>query len=184
MASLHRDPRGKSPFWYVAFTLPNGRRTFRSTKERVRNRAWEIALKWEKAAKLGRHGALTEVQARKVLNDILETAGVGPMNLQGVERFFVDWLASKETAKAKGTSRRYRDVIRSFLEQLGAQKRAGGLNGVTPIDVQRFRDSELRRGLANKTANFSLVGGVVKNQFVQPSVASPLALEASSIEQP
>jgi hypothetical protein len=114
MASLHRDPRGKSPFWYVAFTLPNGRRTFRSTKERVRNRAWEIAFKWEKAAKLGRRGELTEVQARKVLNDILENAGIEAMKLQSVEVFFMDWLASKEAAKAKGTARRYRDAPRAI----------------------------------------------------------------------
>ena len=111
MASLHRDPRSKSPFWYVAFTLPNGRRTFRSTKERARNQAWEIALKWEKAAKLGRRGELTEAQARKILNDILESTGQGPMNLQSVDQFFSSWIESKQVSKAKGTARRYVDVI-------------------------------------------------------------------------
>lgn len=28
MASLHREPRGKSPFFYAAFSLPDGRRAF------------------------------------------------------------------------------------------------------------------------------------------------------------
>jgi len=163
VASLHRDPRGKSPFWYVAFTLPNGRRTFRSTKERARNRAWEIALKWEKAAKLGRRGELTEAQSRKILNDILESAGQGPMNLQTVDQFFSSWIESKQISKAKGTARRYADVIRPFLAQLDPQKRRGALNGLSPADVQRFRDSELRTGLANKTANFSLK--VLRNVF-------------------
>lgn len=156
MASLHKDSRSKSPFWYAAFTLSNGRRTFRSTKERVRNRAWEIALKWEKAARLGRRGHLTEAQARNVLNDILESAGQGPMNFQSVEQFFSNWLDSKTASKAKGTARRYRDVIRPFLGHLSPSKRAAALNAVTPSDVQGFRDSELRAGLANKTANFSL----------------------------
>src|SRR5260370_3855814 len=122
MASLHRHPRRNSPFWYAAFTLSDGRRTFRSNKERARNRAWEIALKWEKAAAVGSRGHLTEAQARKVLNDILERAGHGPMNLQSVDQFFANWLASKEVSKAKGTARRYRDVIHPFLEHLGSQK--------------------------------------------------------------
>src|SRR5438093_1082328 len=50
MASLHKDPRGKSPFFYCAFTLPDGRRTFRSTKLTDRKKAWEVCLQWEKAA--------------------------------------------------------------------------------------------------------------------------------------
>jgi integrase len=156
MASLHHDSRRRSPFWYAAFTLSDGRRTFRSTKERARNRAWEIALKWEKAAALGRRGLLNEAQARKVLNDILESAGQGPMNLQSVDQFFANWLASKEVSKAKATARRYKDVIRPFLEQLTPQKRRGALSGIAPADVQLFRDSHLQAGLANKTANLSL----------------------------
>ena len=163
MASLHRDPRGKSPFWYVAFTLADGRRTFRSTKERNRKRAWEIALKWDKAADLGRRGQFNEAQARKVLNDILESAGEGPMNLQSVEQFVGGWIESKEMSKAKGTARRYADVVRPFLEQLDPKKRRGSLGGITPADVQRFRDAELQAGLANKTANFSLK--VLRNVF-------------------
>jgi integrase len=156
MASVHRDPRRRSPFWYAAFTLSDGRRTFRSTKQRARNLALGIALKWENAAVRGRRGQLNEAQARKVLNDILESAGQGPMNLQSVEQFFGTWLASKEVSKAKATARRYKDVVRPFLEQLPLQKRRGALSGVAPADVQSFRDSHLQAGLANKTANFSL----------------------------
>ena len=63
-----------------------------------------------KGGEAGRRGELTVVQARKVLNDILENAGIEAMKLQSVEVFFMDWLASKEAAKAKGTARRYRDA--------------------------------------------------------------------------
>ena len=50
MASLHRDPRGRSPFWYVAYTLPDGRRAFKSTGERDRKKADEIRRALEKAS--------------------------------------------------------------------------------------------------------------------------------------
>lgn len=110
MASLHKDPRGKSPYFYAAFTMSDGRRAFRSTKERDRKRAGEVARQFEKAADLGRGGNLTESQARRVLNDILESSGQGPMNLQSTEDFIRDWLASKQATKAKGTARRYEDV--------------------------------------------------------------------------
>ncbi|MEO7168119.1 MAG: hypothetical protein ABI016_13950, partial [Chthoniobacterales bacterium] len=147
---------GRSPYWYAAFTLADGRRTFRSTKERDRKKAWVTALAWDKAATLGRRGQLTEAHARKILNDILESAGEGPMNLQSVEEFFNGWVESKQVSKAKGTARRYADVVRPFLGQLDPRKRRGSLGGITPGDVQRFRDAELKAGLANKTANFSL----------------------------
>lgn len=156
MASLHKDPRGHSPFWYAAFTLADGRRAFRSTKSRDRKEAAEIARQWEKAADLGRGGSLTEVQARRVLDAILESAGQGRMNLQSVEDFFTGWIASKQASKAKGTARRYQDVLTPFLAHLGAAKRKGPLAGLTPRDVETFRDGELKAGLANGTANFSL----------------------------
>ncbi|MEY2607992.1 MAG: hypothetical protein QOH31_5846, partial [Verrucomicrobiota bacterium] len=48
MASLHRDPKGRSPFFYAAFALPNGKRAFRSTKQTVYKKALRVALEWEK----------------------------------------------------------------------------------------------------------------------------------------
>ena len=71
MGSLHKDPRGRSPYWYCAFMLPDGRRTFRSTKKKDRKEAWDLCRAWEKAAESAGRGSLTEVQARKVLNEIL-----------------------------------------------------------------------------------------------------------------
>lgn len=155
MASLHKDPRGNSPFWYAAFTLSNGRRAFKSTKHRDRKGAWDVALKWEKAADLGRNGNLTEAQARKVLSDILESAGQGRMQSQSIDDYFETWLSSKEASKAKGTARRYRDAVEPFLRHLGPKQKLH-LSALAPLDVQTFRDGELRAGLANGTANFSL----------------------------
>ena len=51
MASIHKDPRGKSPFFYCAFTLPNGKRSFRSTKLKDRSAALEFCLRMEGASR-------------------------------------------------------------------------------------------------------------------------------------
>jgi hypothetical protein len=50
MASLHKDPRGKSPFWYCAYTLPNGNRVLRSTKLTDRKAAEAFRDKLEYAS--------------------------------------------------------------------------------------------------------------------------------------
>ncbi len=156
MASLHRDPRGKSPFFYAAFSLPDGRRAFRSTKQTNRAKAAEVARGWEKAAKMAKAGSLTEGQARRVLDDILENAGQGRMNLQSVEEFFNGWIASKSASRAQGTVRRYQDVVTPFLKALEPSRRRAPLDSLKPQDILVFRDNLLRDGLANKSANLAL----------------------------
>ena len=79
MASLHRDPRGRSPFWYCAYTLANGRRCFKSTKQRERKKAQEVCRGWERAAEAAGRGDLTQIQARKILDEILDSVSEGPI---------------------------------------------------------------------------------------------------------
>jgi hypothetical protein len=84
MSSLHRDPRNKTAVWYCAFRLPNGKRVLRSTKQTDRKMALDVCRAWEKAAEAAGRGHLTEVQARKVLNDILESVDEGPIRSQSI----------------------------------------------------------------------------------------------------
>jgi hypothetical protein len=75
MASIHKDPRGKSPFFYCAFTLPNGKRCFKSTKLKGRSAAMEFCLRMEGAARKAAARNFSEDQARKILNEIRELSG-------------------------------------------------------------------------------------------------------------
>ncbi len=72
MASIHKDPRGKSPFFYCAFTLPNGKRCFKSTKLKDHNAAMEFCLRMQKASQKAVARNFSEEQARKILNEIRE----------------------------------------------------------------------------------------------------------------
>jgi hypothetical protein len=64
MASIHKDPRGKSPYWYVAYTLADGKRVFRSTRQTDRKKAAEVARTLERATQAARQSELTETRVR------------------------------------------------------------------------------------------------------------------------
>lgn len=114
-----------------------------------------MCLKWEKAARMAQGGTLTEVHSRKIISDILESTGQMALHSATVREFFGEWLKSKRATTAKATARRYSDVVDDFLELLG--DRAGMLlSGLTPRDIQAFRDRELKDGKANKTVNLAV----------------------------
>jgi integrase len=150
MASLHKDPRGKSPFWYCAFTLPDGRRTFRSTKIIDRKQAWEVCLQFEKSAEQGRSGDFTEAQARKVLNNILENTGQAPMQSETIHAYFTNWLNGKQLASKPRTHERYKIIVEKFLASLG-QKARRPLGALTVRDLENFRNQSMAEGKAPKT---------------------------------
>ena len=155
MASLHKDPRGKSPYWYVAFTSSDGQRVFRSTKQRERKKAMQTASQWEKAADLARSGQLVESRARRVLDDILESNGLGRIATVSIEDFLTHWIISKETAKAAGTARRYRNTVELFLRSLGHRAKLP-LASAAPRDIELLRDNEIKEGKSAKTANMTV----------------------------
>ncbi len=72
MASIHKDPRGKSPYWYGSFTLPDGKRAFRSTKikalEKCRGEALSLAEKWQREADVVRDVASAHLEPLTVAN--------------------------------------------------------------------------------------------------------------------
>lgn len=155
MASIHKDPRGRSPFYYCAYTLPGGRRVLKSTKQTNKSVAKEFCLKLQRTANKAAKQQFGEAQARKLLNEILEVIGEDQMNLQTVEEFVGVWLKSKEHAKAEGTTQRYRDALEPFLESLGSRARVS-LPNLAMRDVTKFVGVSQQNCLANKTINFRL----------------------------
>lgn len=152
MSSLHKDPRGKSPYWYCAFTHADGTRSFKSTKKVNRKEAEAVCSGWQRAVDLSKDGTLTEVQARKVLSEIYERANREPIHFTSAAQFLTEWIASKKVTTAPGTSRRYGDTVASFIKHLGP-KAQRNLAAVAPQDIVTFRDLQVSAGKANKTAN-------------------------------
>ena len=156
MASIHKDPRGKSPFWYCAYTLPGGQRTFKSTKKTDRTEALEFCLCLERASKLATGGNLTETRAKQLIAEIVERAGGEALTFRNLDDFCREWLESKKVTKASGTHVRYEGIINGFLAFLGVRRAKMNIASVAPRDVLAFRDNEVREGKSQTSANLAL----------------------------
>lgn len=140
MSSLHRDPRGKSPFWYCAFTDAHGVRRYKSTKQTKRKAAEAVCNGFQRAADLGRRGTLSQVQALKVVGEIYESVNQEPLNTSDTATFFREWKDSKKATTATSTARRYGDVVVAFLRFLGekASRNLGGPDAPRDCGFSRF----------------------------------------------
>jgi integrase len=152
MASIHKDPRGKSPFWYCAFTGGDGRRKLKSTKERDRTVARKICFKWAEAAEKARRHELTAAQSRKLLSELTLISSGEQMEFHSVEGWLNSWLAGKSGSTTETTLVKYRHVLRRFLAHMG-QRACASLTSVSPADIAAFRDNLQREGRTPRTAN-------------------------------
>jgi integrase len=152
MASLHKDPRGKSPFWYCAYRLPNGQRTFRSTKLTDRKAADEFCRRLEYASHESKAGRLTENRARELISEIVEHATGEPLRNYTAEDWLHEWLQGKKATKAEGTFLKYENAINGFLTSIGNRAKFN-VNQIAPRDVLRFRDAQILDGKNPSTAN-------------------------------
>ena len=150
MASLRK--RNGSRKWVCCYTLPDGSRAQKSTGKTDRDEAMSICLQWEAASDRAREGNFTEAQARKVVSEIAERSGMGPIEFASATQFLNDWIKAKEISKAKGTTTRYRHTIESFIKYLG-KRATGNLANIRPADIASFRDQQVRDGKSHGTAN-------------------------------
>ena len=152
MASIHKDPRGKSPFWYCAYRLPNGKRTFRSTKLTDRKAAQAFCDRLEYASHESKAGRITETRARELISEIVEYATGEPLRNYTAEEWLREWLQGKKATKAEGTFLKYDNAINNFLTSLGPRVKVN-VNQIAPRDVLRFREAEIADGKSSSTAN-------------------------------
>jgi integrase len=152
MASIHKDPRGKSPFWYCAFYGADGRRMFRSTKATDRKTALKICLAWESASAKARRKELTAAQARKVLAEMVAFSSGETLSFHSARSWLNDWLTNKTGAISEITLGRYQQVVRDFLTHIGRRAEAS-IAAVSPGDIIAFRNRLRAEGRSVATCN-------------------------------
>jgi integrase len=97
--------------------------------------ALEMALRLEEEER----GNATEVHLRKVVSDISKRINKRGVEFASAENHFNAWLArvEKDKTKSPATHVRYKGVIDSFLECLGAKAKAA-LSDITPQDIEKY----------------------------------------------
>jgi integrase len=164
MASLHLDrhdpPRSK--YWYVAYTAPNGKRTFRSTKTADRATALKIARTLERASLEARRRELTESRALALLSEFVEHTTGEKVRNYTVTQWLREWLFSKKEETSPATFIKYESSINRFLSRLGSRADIN-LRAVLPSDIRDCRESERASGKSPATCNDYL--GTVRSAF-------------------
>jgi len=110
MASLRKFPR--SPFWFACFTLPDGRRVQRSTKEEKRKPAQVKAEEWERQSKERTKAR----QAHKVIAEIYRAAHKEELPDATFRAFVTSWLERRKGEMAKASYAAYEGRFRHFME--------------------------------------------------------------------
>jgi integrase len=152
MSSIIKDSRKKTPFWIACFRGADGRRLKKSTKTTNSEKAKELAIKWEQAARAGREGRLTESQCRKVIAEIYAHAVGEPLHYRTAREYLREWVANKKGDTAIRTHWRYHQTIEEFLSHVGV-KADRLLREITPSDVRSWRDELKRKGHSPPTVN-------------------------------
>src|SRR5271157_3909569 len=119
MSSLHRDPRGRSPFWYCAYRRADGRRAFKSTERTDKKEAWKFCQALEYAEEIAGGSDATRDRLVSLFNDTLDRLGLEKIPSLTVRQWFSRWLKTEEGAVSAGTLERYHQVTRDFLASLG-----------------------------------------------------------------
>ena len=138
MASVRRKQDSK--FWFACFTLPNGQRTQRSTKETDRKRAQKLADAYEEAAR--KHVSARQMQS--VIADLYTKIVGEPLRFASVREYFDSWLSRKKPETSPTTFLFYKGKARRFVTWL--QTRADAeISRITQGDILAYRKTELER---------------------------------------
>jgi len=148
MASIRQ--RAGTKFWFACFTLPNGRRVQRSTKEANRKKAQQIADKWEAVTR----ARVTARQTQKVIADLYRAITGEHLVFPTVREYFDSWVARKKPETAPSTYRFYHDKARRFVNWLG-NRADQQIALITRDDILEFRVAELAR-VAPRSVNHSI----------------------------
>jgi len=155
MATVVRDAKGRSPYWYACYTDPNGRRLKKSTELTAKSKALEMARGLEKAAREAKLGSLTEARTRALLGEILQGISGQSLRVFSVREWLGNFVKQKRKAKAEKTAARHEQMMDEFVEFLGPRAERN-IAAITTKDIADFRDDRHSLGLTSTTVNLDI----------------------------
>ncbi len=145
MASLRK--KSLSQYWFACFTLPDGKRVQRSTKETKRSAAQKKASEWEQLAKERTKAR----QAHKVIADIYRAAHQQDLPSATPRSFLSAWVKRRQKEVSEATFVAYESTIKRFLIWLD-HRADNPMADLETSTVVAFRDAEALR-VSHSTAN-------------------------------
>ncbi|MEO0055949.1 MAG: hypothetical protein RLZZ50_1896, partial [Verrucomicrobiota bacterium] len=146
MASLHK--RKKSPFYWAAFTLPDGRRVFRSTKTADRKTAQKLLAAMTEATER----RATADQVQRILSDVHESIHGTPLITVTLADYARQFLERKKGEAAAVTLASYKGIIADLIEILG-EKANQPISYITKTDLAKWRDTSAAKTSARTVNN-------------------------------
>jgi integrase len=154
MAYVVKDSRNRSPYWIACYVDADGRRLKKSTKLINKKKALEIAFALDHGEHLARSGAFTEARLRDLLEQTLARV-TGEEAQHYTVKAWLDWWHERKAKARPASAERYAQVIRDFVAFLGPRAQLP-LEHIADKDILGFRNSEIERGVSNKTANLAV----------------------------
>jgi integrase len=151
MASVNKDPRGKSPFWYACYTTAEGVRKRVSTELSDKKAAEKVAEAKQRAEDERRKGTISTQRIVDLLNDTLRSAGLEQIETIRVKSWLEDWLKGKRNI-SKASRAGYEQAVREFLEFLGMRANAP-IESINEKDINAFVDHLRKDGRSASTIN-------------------------------
>ena len=148
MASLRKFPAAK--FWYACFTMPDGRRVQRTTRETDRKKAQKLADTFEEASR----AKLSARAAQRVISEIYTRATGEHLPSSTAAAYFESWLVRKKPETASSTFAFYQGKARAFLAFLG-ERAALDVGRIDAREILAFRKAEAER-VSPSTVNHAL----------------------------
>ncbi len=148
MASLRKFPASR--FWFACFTLPDGKRVQRSTKETLRKPAQVKADQWEQLAKERAKAR----QSHKVIAEIYRASHKEELPDATIAAFFDGWLKRRKGELAPATYAAYASRLTHFQTWLGEFEQ----RPLAEIETRHF--IAYRDALAERLSNTSCNLGV------------------------
>jgi integrase len=156
MAYLVRDARSRSPYWYGVYLVvsPGGRRRWvrKSTKKRKRSEAKEILDAWQKTADRAAAGNLDQARIREIVLETVERVTGKRTDSPTVSEWLERWIRTEKGAVAARTMMRYEQIVRDFLNTIGAQAQAP-LEALSTDTILAFKERWLSGGRSPRTVN-------------------------------
>jgi integrase len=198
MASVHRNPRSPKGVFYAALRLADGRRVWRSTKTRDKNKAKIITEAWQVAEDAAINAELSHDRVLQILNETLKRIGASTIEYVTVKSWLRNWLDSKQGQIAESTFEAYGQAVDEFLDYLGERGQSRRLESITTADVEGFVRLLRKEGRSPATINklvrkylsapFEKARKIGKLRFnpvmaTTPEKSEPLAKETFTGEQ-